>query len=228
MKNKTVKNIIKGLLVFLLFWYSGYFQWIPVWLFRLDPDNIGAKTGIILTTFSSVVTLVILLLIYRKDLIEDFKKFKENKQENIDIAFKYWLLGLFLMIAGNLFINIILKGGGPTNEQAVQKMIKSLPYLMVLEAGLLAPIVEEIAFRKTVKAITNNKFLFLLISSLLFGLAHVVNSSTTWVEYAYLVPYAFLGLALALAYHKTDSIWTSIFMHIVHNTVLIILSIATL
>lgn len=225
---EKVKCIIKGIIVFVLFYCSVYFQYIPIKLFNLDEKSLDLKTNVILGLFSSLVIFVIYFIIYRKDLKRDFKKFKENRSDNIDTAIHCWIIGLVLMMVSNIILNFIIKAGGANNEQLVQKMIKSVPLVMFIDAGLIAPFNEEIVFRKTLKDIFKNKWLFIICSFILFGGAHVINSAKVFTDYLYILPYGFLGAAFAYAYYKTDSVWTSVFMHMTHNIVLVLLSILTI
>ena len=223
--NLKTKNIIRGIVVFFLFFYSVYLQYIPVLLFKMDVHNISSVESVLLSTFSSTIVLFILFFIYRKDLIREFKIFKDNFIENIDIGFRYWMLGLFIMMISNVIITYFLKGGGANNEVAVQKMIKTLPWLMVIDAGIIAPFNEEIVFRKTLKDIINNPIILCILSFLFFGGAHVISDAKTITDYLYIIPYGALGASFAYSYYKTNTVFTSMSMHIFHNTVLILLSI---
>ena len=68
------------------------------------------------------------------------------------------------------------------------------------------------------------KWLFILISFLLFGEAHVINSANSIIDYLYIIPYGVLGGAFALAYSKTESVFTSMTFHMLHNTAIFLLS----
>ena len=226
MLKEKEKAIIKSVIIFLIFWYSKVFQYIAIYLFRLDIKHLSNTMIVILSTFSSIILFLILFFIYRKDLKADFKKFRKNYYKYMDIGLKYWGIGLLVMFISNFILTFLLKGGGANNEQAVQHMIKTLPWLMLIDAGLIAPFNEEIVFRKSLKDIFKNKWIFAFVSFLLFGGAHVINSSKTIIDYLYLIPYGVLGGAFALAYYDTDNIFTSISLHMIHNTILIILSIS--
>ena len=227
MKRKSlIKNILKLIFVFVIFFESYLFQYIPIILFKLDVRKLSNYTNVLLNTFSNIILLIIFYLLYRKELKAEFKKFKDNLFDNINTGFNYWLIGLFIMIVSNTLIAIFFKTGGAANEQAVQKMISSLPFVMLIDAGFIAPFNEEIVFRKSLKNVFKNKYVFCLLSFLIFGLAHVLGNTTSWVDYLYLIPYGALGGMFALAYHKTDTIFTSMTMHIFHNFILTALSIA--
>lgn len=221
----SIKGLIIGIVAFLIFYFSAYFQLIPILLFNIDLNNITGAQNVMLSTFSNCVLLIILFLIFRKDLIEEWKRFRKNFLENIDIGIKYWLVGLGIMMISNIIITFVINLGQAANEQAVQSMISSLPWLMLINAGLIAPCTEEIIFRKGFKKAFPNKWLFIILSALVFGALHVVTSMTSPIELLYIIPYGALGAAFAYMYQKTDTIFTSIAMHMFHNTALILLSI---
>ena len=225
MKKETTKQIIKGISVFLLFYFSSYIQLIPVHLFKLDIKKLSGNTKVGLSLFSNIILLIILIIIYRKELYKEWKKFKDNLYPNIDFGFKCWFIGLVVMFASNIFINIVLKNGQAANEQAVQEMISYAPLLMVLNAGVIAPIIEELTFRKAFKNMIKNKWGFILTSGLIFGALHVVTSITSIVDLLYIIPYSSLGIAFSYMYYKTNTVYTSISMHMIHNTLLTIISI---
>ena len=219
------KGLILGIIVFLLFYFSSYFQLIPIILLNWNIRTITESQNVILSTFSNIILLLILFLIFRKDIIKEWKKFKSNFLENIDTGIKYWLVGLAIMMGSNIIINIVMNLGQAANEQAVQQMISALPWLMFINAGIIAPCTEELIFRKSFRKAFPNKWLFILISALVFGSLHVVTSMTSPIELLYIIPYGALGGAFAYMYQKTDTIFTSIAMHIFHNSALILLSI---
>jgi len=222
-----LKYIIKGIITILVFWYSKYFQYIPIKLLKLDIKNMSLSTSAVLSFFSTLMCVFIFYFMYRRDLKEDFKIFMKKREDNFDIGIRYWIIGLVLMMLFNFILNFILKAGGANNEQAVQKMIKAFPLLMLIDAGIVAPFVEEIVFRKTLHDIFKNKWIFVILSFLLFGGAHVISSAKVFTDYLYIIPYGMLGAAFALAYYKTNTVFTSIFLYMMHNTILVVLSIIT-
>ena len=135
------------------------------------------------------------------------------------------LLSSIGMSFSNIIITFLLKGGGATNEKMVQDMITTLPFIMLVNAGVLAPILEELTFRKAFREALSNKWLFILVSGLVFGGLHVITSFQTPLELLYIIPYSSLGVAFAYMYDKTDTVFTSIAMHMIHNTILTLLSI---
>ena len=224
MKKERVLEICKGLVTFLIFYFSSYLQVIPIVLFNIDVNNYTASDLAIVNTFTDLILVLILIVLYFKELKKEFKSFKKNWKLNMDAAFKYWFIGLMIMCISNIAIGLITSLGTSSNEQAVQTLVSSTPYLMLFTAGILAPIAEEITFRKGVSKIFKNKWVYATASGLIFGLLHVIGSGNI-LEYLYVIPYGSLGFFFALTYYDTKSIYPSIIMHAIHNSALVLLSI---
>lgn len=218
---------MKIVFIFLLFFFIDFVQLIPIAVFGIK--TVSNSMTVILDTFKNIILMLILFLIYRKDLIKDWNKFKSKISDNLDIAIKYWFVGLIGMIISNLIIGLFFTSGGTANnEQIVQSYITYLPWMMIIDAGIIAPFTEEIVFRKTFRNIFKNKWIFTIFTGLLFGAMHVIFSINNWTDILYIIPYSFLGGAFALAYWDTDTIFSSYALHALHNTISIVSSIIAL
>lgn len=225
MKNKNIlKNAIKLVILITLFFYRNIFILPIVYIANINVDKISSSTEVILSLISNIIFLIITMLMYKNDLKKEWKIFRNNISENVDTSIKYWLLGLAVMVVSNIIINFVLGGGQATNEKGVQKMIDSAPFIMLIAAGVIAPINEELLFRKGFRNIINNKWLFILISGIIFGYLHVMGAKSL-EQFLFIIPYSSLGIAFATAYYKTDTVFSSIFVHMLHNTILTLLSI---
>ena len=223
LKEKTV-YILKGIIVMLLFFNSNYIKLFFATILNIKIKNISNLNYLILTILSNIVLSFIFYLIYRKELKKDFNTFKGNFNKCFDSGLKYWLIGLSIMVIANILIAMFTPLSNSTNEKSVQSLIPTSPALMFIAAGIFAPIIEEITFRKTFQTIFKNKWTFALISFLVFGYIHVMNSNNP-LELLYIVPYGSLGLVFALTDYETNTVFTSIMMHMIHNSMLIILSL---
>ena len=217
------KPLLKFIFVFFLFYFSGLFQIIPIILFKLK--NYGDATDVALSLFSNLFLILILIKLYKDELKTEWNNFRNNIATNIDIGVKGWFLGLLGMMFFNIVLTMFLRDGGAANEQEVQKMISALPWVMFVNAGIIGPFIEEIVFRKTLKNIFKSGTSFIIISGLMFGLMHVASSFTTIGSILYFIPYSCLGWAFGYMYQKTDSVFTSTLLHILHNSTLILCSI---
>lgn len=222
MNRKALKNILRSFGCLLLYLNSGYLKIILANLFNIKKAS--NFNNIVLTTISSLIIACIIVLAYKEELIKEFKIYKKNFSDSFDIGLKYWFIGLFGMMVSNILIGIFLKAGQSNNEKLVQEMISSFPLLMILNAGILAPINEEILFRKCFRNVIKNNYVFVIISGLIFGYLHVIGAKTL-AQNLFIIPYSMLGISFGIMYVKTKSVFTSMTMHMIHNTALTLVSI---
>lgn len=217
----------KLLLVIILFFYSSFFQLIPIKLYGINLNDLNnieyIRYG--LQIFSSFCLATILFFTYRTSIIEDFKDFKNNFGKITDIAVKYWIIGLIIMGLSNVLINLFSPNTIATNEQEVQTIIKSSPILALFLTTVFAPFNEEIIFRKSLRTVIEHKWLFILLSGVFFGALHVISSLNNFYDLLYIIPYSALGISFSYIYFKTNNIFSTIFVHLLHNGVLTIISI---
>jgi len=213
---------IKAVIALFVFFFASVLDIIPVTLFNIELND---QNSIILSLCRNILISIILFFIYRKEIILEYHKFRENSFQNLDTGFKYWLIGLALMMISNILIQTLFPNSVAGNEESVQSMISVLPLFMFINTSILAPINEEICFRKTFYDTIKNKILFIIISGIFFGSLHVVFAFENLVDLLYIIPYSCLGIAFAFMYFKTETVFTSIIMHAIHNGILTLLSI---
>lgn len=235
MKEKELlKKILLPTSIFLILLLGMlFFESIPLAIFNIDINKFSQKMKILYLLCCDIGFIIILFFMYKDILIDNFKKFIKNFKDNIDLSFKYYFLGLVIMVVSNLIIGIFFSGASANNENAVREMISQYPIYMLFSVSIYAPFVEELIFRKSIKdsVITykDNKFtkyLYIFLSGFIFAALHVVTSATSPLDYLYIIPYLSLGLAFSSLYYKTDNIFSSICMHSLHNTVAILLLLA--
>lgn len=218
MKEKTI-NVIKCIFLFILFiTISAILQSI----LKIDINKFNDLEMVIYSLSCSLFFLSIIMLCYRKTLIKDFKPYFKNFGKNFENSFKYYLVGVGVMIFSNLIITLLFQGDLSTNETMVRSYINASPLLMAIDISLYAPLAEELLFRKSIRDVVKNKWLYIFISGFIFGGMHVISTSGL-IGLLYLIPYCSLGFTFAYIYAKTDNIYSSIMLHFMHNTISLIL-----
>lgn len=191
--------------------------------------------GIDITTYSNTLKyqiiigidlsfMFILFLLYRKTLLKDITLYIKYFIKNISTGTKYWIIGLCIMMLSNIIISHYFPGGS-ANEEAVQNIIKQVPIYMIFSTIIYAPFVEELIFRKSIRDIIDNDYLYIIISGLTFGFVHTLAGSTLH-ELIYIIPYGALGSCFAIMHVKTKNIYTSMTFHMIHNAIVVFISIA--
>ncbi len=211
------KNYIILLILFILFFSSSYIVLIFINLFNIDINSFSNLGKNILNITPSFLLMIFLLIVYRKDLIADFKKLKKDPLIKMDTAFRYWIIGLIIMIASNFLIQK-LGIGIASNETRVNTLLDTSPFIYGLSIAFIGPVVEELIFRKAFYDAIKNKWAFIISSGLIFGSLHIITSFTSVAEFLYLIPYCSLGISFAFIMADTKNVWPSIIIHIIHNT----------
>lgn len=218
MKEKTI-NVVKCIFLFILFFTISA---IPMLIFRIDINKFNDLDKVIYSLSCSLLFLSIIMLCYKKTLVKDFKPYFKNFGKNFENSFKYYLVGVGVMIFSNLIITLLFQGDLSTNETTVRSYINASPLLMAIDISFYAPLAEELLFRKSVRDVVKNKWLYIFISGFIFGGMHVIGTEGL-IGLLYLIPYCSLGFTFAYIYAKTDNIYSSIMLHFMHNTLTLIL-----
>lgn len=182
-----------------------------------------------------------LVLIYYKTIKNDYKRVKNTHK-----AFYFVLYAIFYMFIIQIFSNAIylkLIQGVAINQsenQSAINSITSLPLgflLMAPATVILAPIVEELIFRRSFFNVFKNKWVALIISSTIFGLMHVTTTYTYLRAYypqlqsfgymlAFGIPYFVSGFIFGFTYIKSNkNILAPIALHMLNNYIATIASI---
>lgn len=215
-----IKEIIKFILIFLL--YLLYSDIIIIILTKLGvnikvlPNNL--KIAIMFLINLSL--MIMLFIFYSKSIKENLKDLKLNFKSYIKNNFKYYVIGLLIMIISNIIISFFVEGNS-TNETLIREYINIMPIYMIFSSCIYAPFTEEMVFRKSLRNCFNNNVLYILLSGLIFGSMHLLSASNL-VELVFLIPYSSLGCVFAYMYYKTNNIFVPMTFHMVHNTIIVI------
>ena len=109
------------------------------------------------------------------------------------------------------------------NEEIIRSMFSENPIYVYLLSVFMAPFIEELVFRKSLKKIIPINWLFIIASGLIFGGAHLIGNTSSIIDYFYIIPYGSFGVAFAYIYAKTDNILVSSSLHFMHNGLLMAL-----
>jgi membrane protease YdiL (CAAX protease family) len=217
-----MKKTTKSILVILYYLFFNVMIYIPFALFDINISTIPENLFNFYYIATETIFFITLFYIYRKDFTYYIDDFKKNGENHLRIGFKYWLIGLAIMIISNIIISTLSPLALPENEQAIRESLKVSPLFIAFSSVISAPIIEEILFRKTLFDIFKNKKIFVVVSGLIFGSFHIIGVATTLASWLYVIPYAALGMAFAYSYVKTKNLLTPMCLHAFHNLVTVI------
>ena len=112
----------------------------------------------------------------------------------------------------------------PNNEEIVRSTLDGTMFIILLNIGLVTPLCEEIIFRLNFKNLFKNKFIFSIVTGLIFALMHLVVSSSL-IELIFIIPYFIMGFTLGYIYSDSNNLMNSILVHMINNvgTVLLLM-----
>ena len=217
-----MKNMFKNLLIFISYFVYNTFFKVIMYSFGLNYNNLSINQRVIFTIISGIIYIGILTFLYRKELKEELKDFKTNYKSHLSKNIIIYLVGILLMGILNLVISKITNQTLSGNEEKIREYIKSFPIYMIYSSVIFSPYIEELIFRKSLKNIFKYKYVFIILSGIIFGLTHV-SDPNSMTELLYSIPYILMGIVFSVIYSRTNNIFTTITFHFCHNLILLII-----
>lgn len=227
--NKDIKNALIGFGV--IFLYLIGTTAMPVFISSLginfnDLSSIGKSICIIV--YEIVLTLII-IYIYKKDFIPNFKDYIKNFKSYLSKYIKYWFIMSSFMILSNIVITMFTTTNISNNQQSIIDSLKQFPVYTIIATIIIAPILEELVFRLSFRKIfSHTNILFIIFSGLLFGSMHVLGSINKPIDLLFIIPYSIPGFIFAYTLKKSNNIFVPIGLHLFQNTIAIILQLLIL
>lgn len=224
--NKYFKNWFKNnykfiltILIYILF--QSNFLFSLLYSFGINLSILPNICKKILLYLNDIIYIIIILLLYKKEIKEGIDDLKNNFSNRALLSVKCWALGCILMVMSSVIINYFLSQNAPLNEQIIRTNIKKVPIYMIFSCSFVAPILEEMTFRQSLYGLIKNKWIFIISSGVIFGLLHVIGSYNNILNLLYIIPYGVMGSCFAFLLSKTNNITLPIIIHMIHNTILV-------
>lgn len=197
------------------------------------------------SSYTNLITYIILILgciyIFLFDFIKDasiFTNIEENcvsKPKETDKPLFYFVKTLILWFCiyygislfSNLIVgllNNILNIDSSFNQLSIEAIMSISAIPTIISAGFLGPIVEELIFRKSIFSLFKNKKIALIVSTISFGVIHIISSLTqnyNIIELIVLtIPYITAGFIFGFIYLKTNcNIYYVTIIHMLSNLI---------
>ncbi|MGF9881508.1 type II CAAX endopeptidase family protein [Bacillus albus] len=166
------------------------------------------------------LTLIIFVLIYRKELMKDTKLSIKLSRS----SFVWILIGIILVFLGQMVGSLLDKSVCQLTTQSVNTSstvaAAVISPVALISIVLLAPLVEEFVFRYAAINILTRRFTqtwSILISSLFFSIMHF--------DFPFIFGYFLIGIVLALVYVRTNRLLVSFFVHAIMNLVIVMFQV---
>jgi len=196
-------------------------NWIGLFLLALiDVALLVAATQGLGSQLAQSAVLIIVQLVYLLPLIIVFAYRRVNIMSLGFGMFEWSTLGLgcgllivsyAIILAHNAFLMLL---GVDTQGDQILQLFATLdsPVWFILVGVIFAPFVEELFFRGFLFQGFRQKYGWVagaFLSSIIFGLAHL--------DLVAFIPTSILGFLLAYMYHRSNSVWPGIILHVLVN-----------
>ena len=179
----------------------------------------------VLQIIDFIACFVLTFAIFFPFLKANFKTFGRSAKK----SFLALLIGLAVLFALNFAVNTLIDTLAPAdygnaNEAALDTMAQYYYWPMVICTAFIVPITEEVLYRGVVHQILyqRSRILAYVISTFVFAFIHVfgyigVEGVSAYSLFLSFHTYLPAGIALALSYELSDSIWVPIMIHSINN-----------
>lgn len=212
-------NIIKTFTVILL-----YFFWPTLSSFILNSFNVVMNHKTIFTLCFNLILFVIIVLMYHKELIKSLKELKDNYKKSIKNIL-YLLISIVItqILTNSISLLVLGVDNKIMNTSALFNYLNTLPLLMGMMMVIYYPIVETVIFSKILKSIINNKWLFIILSSLFFWLANIVSFGISFDAMIMTLSCLTSTIVINNFYYKNDNIAIIFIVKMIYNLIFILL-----
>ena len=225
-KNFELKNMFIGFGVIFLYLIASALPYDFISLFGINYNNLNNIIKQIYLILYEVGLTLIIVYIYKKDFIPNFKDFIKNITKYLKKYFKYWILMLGLMVLSNMIITMFTTTQTSQNQQTIIDLLGEFPIYTLMITVIVAPILEELVFRLSFRKIfAHTNLLFIFFSGLFFGGMHVLGSLENLIDLLFIIPYSIPGFIFAYLYTKSKNIFVPISLHLLHNSIMMLLQI---
>lgn len=206
----------------LILYFVGYL-FVAEWLLSsFVYPNFGYTWYLLTSTLIEATMFLIVVFVLNDWFAKEWKVFRQNIGQSLKSILFYVFLLYAVSFVFNLLIALPFHLTEAENQINAETMMSMNSIGFIVNALIIAPIIEEVIFRGCIFDTFANKWGILigaLISGGIFGLLHIGASvmQGNWLNLLYILDYGGCGMVLSFAYGKSHSIWTSIIVHMCFN-----------
>lgn len=217
--NKAI--ILRGVVILLLLLFCVTLTGAQFIVRLIGPQNIGARFFVSRALYWGCLAFAW----YYCTIAEKQKLLIWPEKEHSFWVYLLSVLVIYVVLSiGSAFIFMLFKFAGVGINQVREKTMMAMlrgRYTLIFTAAITAAIVEELLFRgyliPRLEAVFNNRYVAVIISSVLFGLLHFTYNNWYHIAIA-----GFIGLVFALHYVKYRNIKILMISHFLWDIIIIL------
>ena len=195
-------KLIKTLLVFIS--YLLYSNVISVVFSTFKITNTT-----MISFLADLIFLVCIIFVYRDNLKNDFENLKKDyKISNIIKTVIIWVVIIFVF---NILMGAITEMICPNmivddNTNAITSLLDASTFYTIFKAMIFAVVAEELLYRESISDVVKNKYLFVVISSIIYTFLNFIFVGFQSVNIIiYILSYFLPALLFSTAYVKNNN-----------------------
>ena len=199
MNKQRINNLTRTLMVIL-----SYFIYTKILFTFFEVFNFGNPYDNWIFSFvSDLIYFVCIFYLYRRTFATDIKDLKKDFWKKFLIGIKWLVIALI----AQMVVAIIILPFFPSvtdNDAAIM----DLPVVyMIFKTMIFSIIVEEIVFKKSIRDVIPNKVMFIVVSSLFYGIMNVIYTDfSSSLKLLNILPYIVSSAIMGILYVKTNNI----------------------
>ncbi|MCL2287620.1 MAG: CPBP family intramembrane metalloprotease [Candidatus Bathyarchaeota archaeon] len=194
-------------------------------------DEVSAMSLLVINAAWLIVVAAVLGFFLKDFLKRSWVAFRANPKGKFVLLI---LIAWVLIYAGNMIVNLLIMPAFGINVldsdtiNTQMSMSIASPVLMILMAGILAPVVEESLFRGALfgRLHLKSSILAYVISITIFAFAHVwqfaLSDPTQLINALSWIP---MGIGFAFVYRRTGNVFAAITLHMICNIIAVLAQI---
>lgn len=231
-----VKNIVAFILGILLLSLGPYLFLLPVLInsgvlhsSASSFINIIVANSSVITVQAEVVGIGLSILFFENELFYDMRQFRHKWGKYIlIIIIGFGLLFLFSHLYDYIYSIVGVSPDSENQEIVYMSLTGNIKLLSIISVCIIAPIFEELVFRKFAYCYLKNTkmplFMTVFIVAFMFAIIHCSGEDfATAQSWLYLSNYFILSLVITISYVYTDNIYVPIAIHMLNNIYSILL-----
>lgn len=207
-KNKENKNNLRSIMIIILYFIFPYVmkflsgvKWLVVLLYMLFA--------------------LLILYLYRNTFKKDFKDIIENKKKYLSSILINVALIFVIMLITNALIGMLFDIKQTSeNDYSLLAMFKKSPIILMFLTSLYYPVIEGVIFRKSVRDIIDNKWIFIIFSSVFYFFFNAAYTSLSFTSIITSLCYLFSMMLLSNYYYKTNNFTASVIVMMIYNLII--------
>ena len=136
----------------------------------------GISDNILASFIGDIIFSIFVIYTYRKNLKSDLKKIKKLSSKKLFLTILKWvaLVFVFVMFCGFITEIIFPNQSIDANNDAIYNLYSISTWYTIFKTMIFGTIIEEILYRESVRDNVKNKFMFIIISAVVYTFMNTI------------------------------------------------------